>query len=133
MIVGLRLTLRTAGICLLGVVSSISTPASAQLKLVPAQPAPKVIDSNILAAATPVVRFHASASTRLRPELTLPPNSAALRLTRRIFVEDSTAPSSDALKTVRLQAPMRPQAPPSPTPPALRNNFSSVANRQRAP
>lgn len=133
MIVGLRLTLRTAGICLLGIVSSMSAPASVQLKLAPSQPAPFVIDSTILVAAPPVAWFHVSTNPCLRSALTVSPSSAAPRLTRRIFVEDSTSLSGNALKTVRLQDPMRPQVCLPPEPPALRTNSYSVANRQRAP
>jgi len=133
MVVGLRLILRTSGICLLGLVASITTPASAQLKLAPAQLTPQVIDSAILAVAPPSAQFHVSTNSCLRSPLTVSPSSAAHRLSRRIFVEDSTPLSNVALKTVRLQDPMRPQVYPPTVSPALQNNSASHANRQRAP
>ena len=133
--------LRTASICLLGVVASLSISASVPAGTAPARPAsisaarplPQAYDTTNLALTTPVSRSHASAPARLRPVLAAPSNSAAPRSTRRIFVEDTTHPSSDALKTARLQAPMQPYAPPRPASPALRSILPSDSNRQRAP
>jgi len=112
---GIRLILRTASICLLGFTEIVPLAAS------PRHAAPISAASSILAHPRP------------QETLAAPFNSLTRRSTRRTFVENTTSPSSEALKTVRLQSPAKLDSPPFPGPPILRNASASVANRQRAP
>ena len=130
--------LRTVALFLLGVAASISLAASVPAESGPPPSAPSSAAApaghlTLLALPAPGSHAYASAPTRLPSEFVGPPDSAAPRSTRRIFVEDTTPPSFEALKTARLQLPFKPHPPTPPASPALRNSFVSVSNRQRAP
>src|ERR1017187_2295339 len=141
MVASVRRRLRAATVCLLGVVASLSISASVPARTASAQPAsmpaarpvPRAYDTTNLELTAQISRFDASAPARLRPTLAAPSNIAAPRSTRRKFVEDTPPPSSEALKTARLQAPIQPYAPSRPASPALRSAAPSDSNRQRAP
>jgi len=131
--------LRTASICLLGIAASLSVSACVVPVKTPTQPAQippaaqLALHPDIL-PATPGSQFDPSIRVCLRPELAAS-NTIGQPSTRRtfVFVEDTTPPFTGALKTARLQIPLRPQTPTPPASPALRNSFFSPSNRQRAP
>ncbi|MGA1984109.1 MAG: hypothetical protein ABSG84_16795 [Acidobacteriaceae bacterium] len=132
--------LHNASICLLSIAASLSVSASVVPIKTPMRPAQipaaaQLAQHPAILLATPGSRFRASARTCLRPEVADPPNSIGRRSARRtfIFVEDTTPPFTGALKTARLQVPLRPQTPTPAASPALRNSFFSPSNRQRAP
>jgi hypothetical protein len=141
---------RALGIYLLGLAASFSVFASVSLfasvphRIAPGQATPiaaaplptgpiaaVATQGPILAAATRGLPPHPFQT--LRSELTPPSDSIGHRYTRRTFVEDTTPPSSSALKAVRLQIPARPQTTTPAPAPARRNLIASPSNRQRAP
>jgi hypothetical protein len=137
MFAGLRTGFRTTFLCLLSVAASLAAAASVPSK---ASPAPAARTASAAqstaprdnpAALLPAAPSHPQACGDA--ELTAPSNSLTHRVSRRIFVEDTTPPSSEVLTAARVQTPLRSDAPPRATSPALRNNTASVANRQRAP
>ena len=140
MVASKRLGLRTASICLLGVAASISISASVPTIAAPAQTAPLPAAAQpahdygaaILVVATPGFRSHGSTWTCLRPPLATTSNSVAPHLTRRIFIKDTTPPSSEVLEIAELQVLIKPYTP-RPASPVIRNRSSSSFNRQRAP
>lgn len=140
MVASIRLGLRTASICLLGVAASISISASVPTIAAPAQPAPVPAarqpahhyGAAIPVGATPCSRFHGSTRTCLRPPVAAAPNFVAPHLTRRIFIKKTTPPSSEVLEIAELQVLMKPYTP-RPASPAIRNSSTSASNRQRAP
>jgi hypothetical protein len=140
MIAGVRLGLRAASMLVVGLAASVPVPASARLLHAPQQFASiSAVEQSARnyhvtgQVANRGARFHALASTGLRPPVTVPTASVTLHLTRRIFVEDTPPPSGEVLRAARLRAPMKPYAVPPVAPPALRKSSTSVANRQRAP
>ena len=127
--------LRTLGICLLGLAASISVFASVPQRAVSpiASAASWGHDRASLIGLTPGFPPHLSQTAC--PQQTPPINSLGRHSFRRvfIFVEDTTPPSSDALKTARVEVPIQTQAPPSPASVPRRYAFASRSNRQRAP
>jgi len=127
MVAGLRLIARIAGICLLGVVASI--PASART----APPRSHSVSALLHSVPRVYTRSGSAARSCRAIELTTPSDSITNRQSGRIFLEDTTSPSSDALNTLRVEVPMTPDRLPRAASPALRNSSASVSNRQRAP
>ena len=140
MVASIRLGLRTASICLLGVAASISISASVPTIAALAQPAPVPAAAQpahdyggaILVLATPGSRSHGSIWICLRPPLAAAPNFVAPHLSRRIFIKKTTPPSSEVLEIAELQVLMKPYTL-RPASPLIRNSSTSASNRQRAP
>jgi len=128
-----RLKLRSLCICLLAAASFVSLHASVPVYRPAAQRALHSEDAANRVLATAGSPSHAPSRTCLGAALTNPSNSFAPPSARRIFVEDTTAPSTGALRTARLHVAMMSFAPPRPASPALRNASTSASNRQRAP
>jgi hypothetical protein len=138
MVASIRLGLRTASICLLGVAASISISASVPTIAALAAPVPAAAQpahdygGAILMLATPGSRSHGSIWNCLRPPLAAISNYVAPHLTRRIFIKKRTSPSSEVREIAELQVLMKPYTP-RPASPVIRNSSTSGSSRQRAP
>jgi hypothetical protein len=131
-----NLTQYLAGTLLLGLIASISFALP---------PFPVASSHSAPSLGLPAPAFLADAlavppSTRPTPResctqasLTAPAGSFTLHLKGRIFVEDTTSTSGQALKAVRVLCTLEAQRSPYPISPAIANPSTSVANRQRAP
>jgi hypothetical protein len=127
------LTNRTAGFLLPGLLASIAlvlivfsgSPAFARTLSAPhtATVSPSAVN----------VRLPASADACLHPESVAASGTLAPRFKRRIFVEGTTSPSWEALKTARVEGSMTSRRALFPSSPSIRKRSASVSNRQRAP
>jgi hypothetical protein len=137
MALGMCRIVRTVGVYLLGLAAPLSVFASAPLRTTLELSAKTVAASlqthNTLIAIAAKPGSGSEASRMLQPQLTAPINSVGHRFTRRIFVEGTTFPSSDALTAAWLQVPLRPQTRLKLAPQVRRNTFASPSSRQRAP
>ena len=135
--------LRAVFFCLIGVAALISASASVPIKPGSVQPSvgavaelrAHIYGSYISVEPASGERSRFVSRTCLNSEFTAPMDSVGHRASRRvfIFVEDTTPPSSEALKTARLQIPVQPQVAVRAASPALKKSFISPSNRQRAP
>jgi hypothetical protein len=115
--VSLRAGLRNACVCLLGIAAAFSIQASVPAKATHTQSLPIAVPQACTA--------HVLAASESEPR--------TKRLARRVFVEDTTPPTSDALKADRLPLAIRSYSAPRPAPAMVSGRRTPIANRQRAP
>jgi hypothetical protein len=118
-----RFRLRVTSICLLGVAAPVSLPASVAARVDPARCAAMAVWVHALPQVDGAVQVVTAA----------PLSSVAPRSSRRIFVEDTKPPSSEASETARLQVPTKRCLRLRPAVLASRKSVASDSNRQRAP
>lgn len=135
--------LRTVVIYLIGVAALISASASVPIKPGSAQPSALAVEQlrapideyNI--SVVPTSKGRSRSFNRTCPDSVINRRSDSIGYpaARRVFVfvEDTTPPSSETLRTARLQIPVQPQAAVRAASSALKKSFTSPSNRQRAP
>jgi hypothetical protein len=128
---------RTSGILLLAVIAWISIAFSAQAApgrtdsapIVSAQPAPWIANAGDSSLSPTPVAALACVPLALVPQ----PTSAAIHPRGRVFLEDTTSPSDEALREHRFDCTMESRRSSLLTYAVVRNPCTSPANRQRAP